>query len=297
MRDDLDKLPLPKSAKKYARMTSKDLGSDWSKKTDMYMDMAADLTNQSKEGFKNKDASGKVKHAFKESVNQIVARLLGERNYGHGECHAFTAALARRHPRGEIFGLFDTRYPDEIAHSALRLPDTETLVDAHGQHVGRAAWESAKRNFDQPENLEWRPITEERLWALVQGDKQRSVSRAGRHVPRMESQDRPYRYEINCVAADGNDINEMIDVAQDVTYQDFFRNVPLSAVFDAGIGYDYYWTPAQAILAGVDYHEVARNKPLTLKKDWHVSYHRSVYQGRPCYFLVHSAIEYVFVKD
>ena len=78
-RDDIGSLNLPKSAKKYARMTSKDLGDDWSAKVDMYISAAADLTNQSseKDGFKNKDASGKVKHAFKESAQKLVASLMG----------------------------------------------------------------------------------------------------------------------------------------------------------------------------------------------------------------------------
>lgn len=80
MRDDLSKLPLPSSAKKYARMTASDLGDDWSKKVDMYVNMAADVTNQAdrKQGFKNKDGAGKVPHAFKESAEAIVGQLLGE---------------------------------------------------------------------------------------------------------------------------------------------------------------------------------------------------------------------------
>lgn len=570
MRDDLSKLPLPKSAKKYARMTSKDLGSNWSKKVDMYMDMAADLTNQSKEGFKNRDASGKVKHAFKESddsllrelgdvaslpilydrvmkavhnayrqttdpvtvvgdalaavgvvgangehlrvsstmslpnfltlhiadksfaaverlirkyapmaddiavrvlmrvfqeegdnihhmcnddddlAEAIVSRLLGENDdllnqmgnvanspqedyrlarealnfvfgegqgmvaaigaaletvgavgndgpiivkggetladlisvylsdvdterevegslsaiqklldkyarktigdgavwalmkifreeaegildaaetykqemedeigageedpneviqttdrvvdenvdYGHAHCHALTAANQKRNPRGEAFGLFDKRYADEIVHSAFRLPDTETLVDNFGKHTGREEWEKVKHNFDGSANLEWRPITDERLKSLVVGGH-RSIRKAGAAARQMENYGETYRYETNCVSANGDDITDMVDTAVDVTYEEFMRTVPIDQLFVAGIGYDYYWTPAQAIRAGVEWHEVARNKPLTLKKDWHVTYHRSTYQGKPCYFICHSAIEYVFVK-
>lgn len=90
MRDDLDKLPLPRSAKRYARMTSKDLGSDWGKKVDMYMDMAADLTNQDKNGFKNQDASGKVKHAFKEAARYVAGLLLNE---NQGDYHYVTCCV------------------------------------------------------------------------------------------------------------------------------------------------------------------------------------------------------------
>jgi hypothetical protein len=65
VRDDISKLPLPKAAKRYARMTSKQLGQNWSRKVDLYLDMAASVTNQSKEGFRNRDAAGKVPHAMK----------------------------------------------------------------------------------------------------------------------------------------------------------------------------------------------------------------------------------------
>lgn len=30
---------------------------------------------------------------------------------------------------------------------------------------------------------------------------------------------------------------------------------------------------------------------------WHVTFHKSVYAGTPCYFMVHSAIEYVWVPE
>ena len=33
---------------------------------------------------------------------------------------------------------------------------------------------------------------------------------------------------------------------------------------------------------------------LTMRRDWHVSYHRSRLHGAPVYFFKHSAIEYVF---
>lgn len=33
---------------------------------------------------------------------------------------------------------------------------------------------------------------------------------------------------------------------------------------------------------------------LTMAADWYVSYHRSRWKGRPCVYLVHSRIEYIF---
>lgn len=56
-RDDIGKLPLPASAKRYARMTAADLGQNWSKKVQMYIDQVADTTGQTrrKKGFRNAD--------------------------------------------------------------------------------------------------------------------------------------------------------------------------------------------------------------------------------------------------
>ena len=411
MRDDIDKLPLPKSAKKYARMTSKDLGSDWSKKVDMYMDMAADLTNQSKEGFKNKDASGKVKHAFKESADQIVDRLLEDdsllRSLGKVAAkpfkrvekalqafidawededidprlsfeHSVTAAL-------NTLGVdtSSSEIAEEIAHNLHRLENLnygvesaeEDILGAVDHHIPdassdikwaiRKVFMSAaahiKAGYDEmgydpddgmPESLgegikaaavkchdgtviagprgadhiapcmmanqqgkswddeglgfvtdEDRFVTrdEAEMIGMAHGQLKPEISDPGMvHAKDFnwnESFDRGYHYETCCVSADGGDISDMVDQAQDVSYAQFMRNVSISEIFQSGIGYGYYWTPAQAVVAGVDYQEVARNRPLTLKKDWHVSYHRSTYQGKPCYFMVHSAIEYVFVKD
>jgi hypothetical protein len=64
MRDDIAKLPLPKSAKRYARMTASNLDDHWSKKLDMHFDAIASTTGQSKEGFHNRDASGPVAHSM-----------------------------------------------------------------------------------------------------------------------------------------------------------------------------------------------------------------------------------------
>lgn len=533
MRDDLDKLPLPKSAKKYARMTSKDLGDDWSKKVDMYMDMAADLTNQSKEGFKNKDASGPVKHAFKESAEQIVARLLEDDellnqmgrvatrpqelyrlarealNFVFGEGQGMEAAInaaletvgisevetkggcplaefiadalsdidtggtpaeavsyissgideavpdletgykwalmkifteeakgieaARREFEAEGGGMPES-LGEGIKAAAVKCHDGTVIAGPKGaDHIACCmmanqqgkSWDDEGLGFvtdedrfvtrDEAEmigmahgqmkpgisdpgmvharDFNWNESTDDLLGDLgsvadrpnqdydalmsMYGDEDPGSFNSGRLIkcysvvkitglfthkesmkigrdimhylseivchnisseriansigrlldeykPELDPADRytivrvfrdvaarirrenglgesygdrGYRYETCCVSADGGDISDMVDQAQDVSYDQFMRNVSIAEIFQSGIGYGYYWTPAQAVAAGVDYHEVARNRPLTLKKDWHVSYHRSVYLGKPCYFMVHSAIEYVFVKD
>jgi len=187
VRDDIGKLPLSKKAKRYARMTSRDLGSNWSKKVDLYQDMVADVTNQSKEGFPNRDQGGPVAHAFGEA---IVLALLGEALYG----------------------------------------DTGA-----------------------------------------------------------------YRFVTNCVSSTYELISALVDSGKQVSKVEFFRNVPLREIFESGIGYIYYWTPAQCRMAGVAYEEVKDNG-LKMWNDWAIGYYKGVYDGHPCYYFDHSAIEYIFVK-
>lgn len=40
-----------------------------------------------------------------------------------------------------------------------------------------------------------------------------------------------------------------------------------------------------------------RGSGLLLRNDWHVRYYRSAWKGRPCYYAVHSAIEYIWVQE
>lgn len=86
-----------------------------------------------------------------------------------------------------------------------------------------------------------------------------------------------FEYQTCCVAAEGPDITDMVDAAHDVSYQEFVRNCEGVAEWARDMGY-----------------EATSRQGLTLKKDWYVSYHRSVFRGLPCYYLVHSAIEYIW---
>lgn len=94
MRDDISMLPIPASAKRYARMTSKEAfapgkAPNANKKTELYIDQAADTTNQQdrKNGFKNKDATGRVQHSMHmskkvgEAVTDPPSTQPGAENY------------------------------------------------------------------------------------------------------------------------------------------------------------------------------------------------------------------------
>ena len=43
-------------------------------------------------------------------------------------------------------------------------------------------------------------------------------------------------------------------------------------------------------------YESHPSRGLTMAGDWHVSYHRSRFRGRLCYYFTHSAIEYIFTE-
>jgi hypothetical protein len=44
-------------------------------------------------------------------------------------------------------------------------------------------------------------------------------------------------------------------------------------------------------------HPRRRNGELTMARDWHVSYHRSRWHGKPCVYFVWSAIEHIFTEE
>lgn len=83
-----------------------------------------------------------------------------------------------------------------------------------------------------------------------------------------------FTFITSCVNAIGKDIQEMVDKARDISFRTFFRYVDLKDIQEA-FGYHRDW--------------------LLLRDDYHVTYHKGNYRGVPCYFMKHSAIEYVYV--
>lgn len=70
----------------------------------------------------------------------------------------------------------------------------------------------------------------------------------------------------------------MVDRARDISYETFMRQCDCADLVE-NMGY-----------------ATGREVGLHLKDDWHVSYHKSTFQGMPCYYMRHSAIEYVFIR-
>lgn len=95
------------------------------------------------------------------------------------------------------------------------------------------------------------------------------------------------QYITNCVCADGDDINEMKDKAIDITWDTFIKHVA--------------WQSIQKVFSYYSYRGEHLN-PQTgeqtcgfhIKDDYAVSFHRSKYKGKLCYYIRHSGIEYIW---
>jgi hypothetical protein len=89
-------------------------------------------------------------------------------------------------------------------------------------------------------------------------------------------------YQFNCVSSDAETIGPMVDQAKEITYRTFLRYVSFRHLSELFPWYDRH----------------PRQGGLMLCHDWHVAYFKSkVYingELKPCVFVVHSGIEYVF---
>ena len=90
-----------------------------------------------------------------------------------------------------------------------------------------------------------------------------------------------YHYQYNCVCPADTDIEELyciVDDNKEITYSTFLKHVGVE-----------------------EFKELCNNlgygKCLHIKNDWSVFYRKAKFQSATIYFLVQSAIEYVFKKQ
>ncbi len=86
--------------------------------------------------------------------------------------------------------------------------------------------------------------------------------------------ERDYTYTGCCVFSAARDIDKMVSSAKKVTYDEMKTYCKAFEQFEDILGYG----PGT----------------LLLEKDWHVEFYKSSYRDKPCYFLVHSAIEWIW---
>ena len=85
-----------------------------------------------------------------------------------------------------------------------------------------------------------------------------------------------YIYAYNCTAPlDDEELFYIIDNYEEITYNTFLKHVNSESFEELC-------------------HSLGYNKDFHIKNDWHVTYHKAIYNNEVIYFLCHSAIEYVF---
>ena len=91
-----------------------------------------------------------------------------------------------------------------------------------------------------------------------------------------------YQFTTTCVDSTGPLIDAMTASAREVSYRTMRKYVGGALVdVERALGYDVG-------------HK--RETGLRMSKDWHVSYWRSTYNGRPCFYFVWSCIEHIFCQ-
>ena len=88
----------------------------------------------------------------------------------------------------------------------------------------------------------------------------------------------PFHYATCCVESDGESITTMVDAERSITYRTALKHMVGLLEWAGAHGYE------------------CRAPNLTLKNDWSVSFHKSVYRGKPCYYVRWSAIEYIWLR-
>jgi len=91
---------------------------------------------------------------------------------------------------------------------------------------------------------------------------------------------RRFRYLTCCVNSTAEKIHAMTDAAREVTLETIKRHCEDLHQWAHDMGYS-----------------VGGERGLHLKDDFAVSFHKSTYAGQPCYYIRHSAIEYIFTKE
>jgi hypothetical protein len=110
----------------------------------------------------------------------------------------------------------------------------------------------------------------------------RQLKTLNSHMRAYEILTEGYHYVGNCTDQHtAPHLEDMMDAAKRITYRTFVQAVGLDNVRE--VFRDYAWG-----------HQ--RND-IRMKNDPYVYYYRSTFEGKPCYYVRHSGIEYIFVQD
>ena len=93
-----------------------------------------------------------------------------------------------------------------------------------------------------------------------------------------------FTYLHDCVSCPREDVDaliECIDNAIDITRRTFLRHVSKDRLDDHADSMGYETHPSRG---------------LTMAADWHITYHRSRFKGKLCYFFKWSGIEHLYIR-
>lgn len=104
---------------------------------------------------------------------------------------------------------------------------------------------------------------------------------------RLRTQARPHNlirmtFHQNCVTLPASVVLNMIDKGRKITYRTFLKYVDVDHLAEQFP--QYAWSLSEI-----------REGNLRMKDDFVVEFYKSEFKGKPCVYVVHSAIEYVFI--
>jgi hypothetical protein len=95
-------------------------------------------------------------------------------------------------------------------------------------------------------------------------------------MPHTKEEKKKYQLVATCIDSSYEDINAFDESSKQITYNTFRKYVNIRWVQDY-LGYS--------------------DSPLTLKKDYAVSYAKGYFKGKPCVVMFWSAIHHFFIKE
>jgi len=98
-----------------------------------------------------------------------------------------------------------------------------------------------------------------------------------------------FEFETDCVHSTAEKINAMVDSSRQITWRTFRANVPVSLVRDVFSFYSYHQEKYNPVMGEL-------TAPMHIKDDRCVGFHSGHYDGRKCYYITHSGIEYIFTE-
>ena len=82
-------------------------------------------------------------------------------------------------------------------------------------------------------------------------------------------------YLTNCVDSDAESINNMVERARQITYKTLLKHVRKAEIDKT--------------------FPIYEGSGLHIKDDWCVNFFSSIFQGKKCVYIQHSAVEYIFI--